>query len=142
MCSLPFSVVIELTTILYENYSDLALICKMSQSSRRSMTLSTFKDSISRENSKLRITVGILNCTSQVICDLSTWNALVTGNGSYILWPLVALTLGYDSFYPSQTSIIPSTSQWYNLQWTSNAFPSVFQLMYYKLLLFFPRRLY
>ena len=31
------------------------------------------------------------------LCGVSLiLNALLAGNGSYILWPLVALTLGYD----------------------------------------------
>ena len=37
----------------------------------------------------------LLFCDTSVL-GVSTKNALVVGNGSYIMWPSVALTLGYD----------------------------------------------
>ena len=38
----------------------------------------------------------LLLCDTSVLGGVSTMNALVMGNGSYIMWPSVALTLGYD----------------------------------------------
>ena len=38
----------------------------------------------------------LLLCDASVLGGVSTMNVLLAGNGSYIVWPSVALTLGYD----------------------------------------------
>ena len=45
------------------------------------------------------LSMFIVASVIQAISVVSLTEALVEGNGSYTLWPLVVLTLGYDNMY-------------------------------------------
>ena len=57
----------------------------------------------------------LLLCDTSYLCGVPTRNALVEGNGSYILWPLVALTWGYDINHAKNVIIRNERSEKYLL---------------------------
>ena len=64
---ITFCVMIQLTTILHGNYSDLALICQMSQSPWRSMNLCIHLKLHLQRNFRTNNCVEILNWLHQII---------------------------------------------------------------------------